>query len=484
MSQSEGRILPHQPSARSWWFEEALAEERRVHGGDLCDPRPLAADADADVVIIGGGFTGLWTALHLKEQQPDLRIILIERDLCGSGASGKNGGKVHGYWAQLPALSKTLGHEAALAMARAGTTAQDAMRDYAKRAPLDICWREGGNIRVSASPAQDAKLESYVRLAREYGVPDTARMLPKEELSRICNSAAFRGGVMFQEGAAVQPARLARALRLDAIRAGVQVYENTPMKSWASGSPCLVETDRYRITARKVVLATNVALGAEAKIRPWLTVFSSYAAISEPTDALERMNWTGEEGFADARMFLHYFRRTVDNRVLMGAGAGPIAFHNNWLAAPMTNDTGAAGRAVHAMRTLLPAMAQTPIASSWGGAIDISSDRLPRGGSLDGGKHVFYVTGFCGHGVNPTYIAGACLAEAVLDRRHHWRALPLWQREMHRFPPEPFRTIGARAIRAATLRVEDAEGENRPSRGLDRFIASLPERLGIRVGTR
>lgn len=488
MSRVPGKAVLHKPSATSWWFDEAMsAEAQAVRDGGVSpgEIRPLALDRDleVDVAIVGGGFTGLWTAINLASHAPQLRIALIEAGLCGSGASGKNGGKVHGYWAQLPALSTSLGYDKAFAMAQAGTRAQDAIREYAHQAPLDIQWREAGNIRVSASPAQDAKLASYIQLARENGIPESAQAMTKAELDRICNSAAFRGGVFFSEGAAIQPARLARALRLSALRLGVKVYENTPMQSWSTGMPCRVQTAKHQILAHKLVLATNVALGKEASIRPWMTVFSSYAAMSEPTEALRTMNWTGEEGFADARMFLHYFRKTDDQRVLMGSGSGPVAFNNNWTALPMTMDQVAAGRAVTAMTALLPAMKGTGIAKSWGGAIDISSDRLPRAGSLDG-SHVFYAAGYCGHGVNPTYIAGQCLAEAVLEQRREWRNLPIWEREMQSFPPEPFRTIGARMIRRAILRCEDADVLGQFPKAIDSFVASLPERLGIRVGTR
>ena len=166
---SQPSVLPADPS---WWFADAMAQE-----AGMPPPMPLAGEITADVAIVGGGYTGLWTALALKARKPSLSIALIEARLCGSGASGKSGAKVHGYWASLAGMSQSIGADAALAVARAGTVAQDAIRAFATAPGRDVWWREAGNIRVSASPAQDAKIAGYVDTARRLGVPDSARPL-------------------------------------------------------------------------------------------------------------------------------------------------------------------------------------------------------------------------------------------------------------------------------------------------------------------
>ena len=314
------------PSDPSWWFADVMRQEG--------PPAPaLAGELMVDVAIVGGGYTGLWTALALKARRPGIIVAVIEAALCGGAASGKNGGKVHGYWAALQGMAKSIGDDGALAVARAGTMAQDAIRAFATEPGRDVWWRESGNLRVSAAPAQDAKIAGYVDTARRLGVPDTARALTPSEVAAHCRSPVFRGGVFLQEGANVHPARLARALRTAAIEAGVMLYENTPMTGLDRSAPNRVRTPGGQIIARDVVLATNCDLAREPQVKAHVTVFSSYALMTEPApEKLARMGWLGEEGISDMRMFVHYFRKTVDGRVLMGSGSGPIGYDGDTMA--------------------------------------------------------------------------------------------------------------------------------------------------------
>jgi glycine/D-amino acid oxidase-like deaminating enzyme len=187
-------------------------------------------------LIVGGGFTGLWTALSLKERRPSLVVALIEADRCGAGASGKNGGKVHGYWTALPRLAAQLGDDSALAIARSGAEAQDALRRFAGQAPLDVWWREAGSLTVSAAPAQDRALVGAVETAARLGVEDQLRLLDAGEVQQRCASPVFRAGLLYAEGATLHPPRLARALRARALACGVLLHEATPMTALEPGS--------------------------------------------------------------------------------------------------------------------------------------------------------------------------------------------------------------------------------------------------------
>ncbi|MGE3873810.1 MAG: NAD(P)/FAD-dependent oxidoreductase [Parvibaculaceae bacterium] len=475
--------LPSQPTVApsdpSWWFTEALSQE---------DGRPsapsLKGEITVDVAIVGGGFTGMWTALELKRRRPQITVALIEASLCGSGASGKNGGVVHGYWSALGGLTDLVGADGALAIARAGAKAQDGLRAFARTADRDVWLREGGHLRVSTTPSQDAKVESIAAAARRLDVPDMAQQLTREELSERLRSPVFRSGVFLPEGGTIHPARLARALRKAVIEAGVQLYENTRMTGLDRDTPNRVRTAAGQIIARDVVLATNADLAADAHVKPYVTVFSSFALMTEPApDRLEEMNWTADTGVADLRMFVHYFRKTQDGRVLIGTGGGPLSYNGSTTARRLREDKPAVMRVARGFKRLLPALAGTAVAKSWGGPIDISSDRIPFFKTFPGTR-VHYGCGFSGHGVNPTYIGGQCLASLVLGERDIWSSLPLCTRELPGLPPEPFRFLGGSMIRSAIISCEDAEEQGERGTAMARAISTLPRLFGLRIGTR
>ena len=464
------------PGKRSWWYRDELQT------GEPCPP--LRGEHRCDVAVVGGGFTGLWTAIALKERDPQRAVTILEASRCGSGASAMNGGKVSGYWPALRSLASALGDDDALRIARAGTYAQDALRRWCTSPGRDVWWREAGNLRVSTSPAQDQRIQTMVDEARRLGVPDTAIPLTVEQVQARCASPAMRGGVFLPEGANVHPGRLVRSLRKAALELGVAVHEDSPVLSLHKSAPSELSTREARVVAQDVVMASNVSLAADPALQPHLCVFSSYALMTEPApQALARQGWHGDEGFSDFRMFLHYFRKTPDGRVLMGSGSGPIAMTGNSNDPRLSSDGESLDRTISGLRRLLPALAEVGVSASWGGALDVSTDRLPFFGTFPGSR-VHYGCGYSGHGLNATWIGGQCLASLVLGQRDEWTASPFCTRALSRFPPEPWRTFGGRAIRWGILRCEEAAEEGMQGPWMARTLASAPEKLGMKIGTR
>jgi len=460
--------------ATPWWIEEALAAE-----GVYEPAPPLEGDAEADVAIVGGGYTGLWTALAIQEREPALRVVLLEADECGFGPSGRNGGFVHGYWSYLARLRERFGDEGALADARAGAAIVRGIRAFGERHGEDVWLREAGMLRVSAAAAQDDALDEEVEAARDLGAPDEAVPLSAEELAGRIRSPRFRRGVFMRECATIQPARLARALRR-AVTGRASVHERSRATKVRPG---LVETARGRVRAREIVVAVNAAAAGWPPLRRQLTVFGSYVVLTEPVpELLERIGWTGGEAVFDGRMFLHYFRTTADGRVLMGSGSGPIGYGGR-IDARFTRDRPTAARAEHGLRHLLPDLAEARITHAWGGPIDVSSDHLPFFGTVPG-ERIHYGAGYSGHGAGPSWLGGQILARLVLGIDDELTRLPLVNRQVPKLPPEPFRRLGGGLIRAAIMACEEAEEQGRRGPLLARAGAAIPRLLHLSIGTR
>jgi len=467
-----------EPRLPAWWLEDALVRE-----GDPAPAAPLTGDATADVAVVGGGYTGLWTALALREQAPDLRITLLEAEICGHGPSGRNGGFVHGYWGALGSVLAVLGEEQGLELARAGEQIIPGIRAWAEARGEDIWLREGGMLEVSASPAQDRSVAKAVAAAAGVGRSDQAVALTPEEVAQRVSSPAFRSGVFYPECATVHPGLLARALRRAAIDAGVELHEQTPVTAVRAGSPNELETPEGILWAPEVVLATNAALTGWRPAARHMTNFGSYVVLTEPApELLAEIGWTGGEALVDGRMFLHYFRTTDDGRVLMGSGTGPIGFGGR-IDDRFSRDSPTAARAEAGLRRLLPGLAGARIERAWGGPIDVSADHLPFF-RTNPGTRIHYGAGYSGNGAGPSWLGGRILASLALGADDEWTRLPLATRDVPRLPGEPFRRLGGGLVRWAIMACEAAEEEGRTPSVAARASAALPRLLGMELGTR
>jgi len=459
---------------RPWWLDEAPPVE----------PQPaLEGELDVDVAIVGGGYTGLWTALAVRELEPSARVAVLEAALCGQGPSGRNGGFLHGYWSSLARARRVFGDGGALAVAEAASAIVPGVREFIEQRGGDVWLREAPMLEVSGAPAQDEAIDAALAAARELGAEEEATPVGREELAERCSSPSFRRGVLYREGATVQPARLVRALRAAVLDTGVVLHERTPMIRLRRGSPNVVETPRGRVRAREVVVAINAAAAGWRPLARRLTAFGSYVVLTEPVpQLLDAINWTGGESIVDGRMFLHYFRTTNDGRVLMGSGSGPIGFGGR-LGERFTADAPSVARAEAGLRFRLPGLADARVERAWGGPIDVSADHFPFFGTVPGSR-VHYGAGYSGNGVGPSWLGGRILARLALGVEDELTALPLVNRSVRPLPPEPIKGVGGGLVRGAALRVEEAEqAGRRPALPL-RAIAALPRVVGLRVGTR
>jgi glycine/D-amino acid oxidase-like deaminating enzyme len=470
--------LTVEPRLESWWLEQALAAE-----GNPSPAPVLSADATADVAIVGGGYTGLWTALALRERAPELRVTLLEAEICGNGPSGRNGGFVHGYWAVLASLLPLLGEERALELARAGERIVPGIRAWAEARGEDVWLREAGMLEVSAAPAQDSAVEKAVGAAASVGREDQAVSLSPAEVAKRVSSPVFRRGVFFSDGATVHPGLLVRAVRRAALDAGVTLHEGTPVTAVRAGSPNELVTPGGILRAPEVVLATNAALTGWAPASRNLTNFGSYVVLTEPApERLAEIGWTGGEAVVDARMFLHYFRTTDDGRVLMGSGTGPIGFGGR-IDERFSRDVPTAERAEAGLRRLLPGLRDVRVERAWGGPIDVSADHLPFFRTKPGTR-IHYGAGYSGNGVGPSWLGGHILASLVVGADDEWTRLPLAVRDVPRLPREPFRRVGGGLVRWAIMACEAAEEEGRRPPVAARATAARPGLLGMELGTR
>jgi glycine/D-amino acid oxidase-like deaminating enzyme len=479
--------------ARSFWLREALAAEPLALAAVVAAP-PLSAAARADIAILGGGYTGLWTALRLTEIAPAARIVILEADICGGGPSGRNGGFVTGWWDELPGLISRFGEGEALRVARAVDGSVETIGAWSAANGVDAAYRHDGFLQVSAAPAQDGAWRDAVEACARLGASDCWRGLGRDEVMARVRSPVFREGAFMPGAATVQPAALARGLRRVALERGVVIHERTRAEAFddargrgaATSGPITIATSSAEgtgaLVADQVVVAINAWAAGWPAFGRRLVTWSSYVVLTEPIpDRLAEIGWTDGEGIADARFTLHYARTTGDGRIAIGGGGGRAGYGGR-IGRPFTHDTGSARRAAEGLRRWFPSLADVRIVDAWGGPIDITDDHRPWFGTLPGGR-IHFGLGYSGNGVAPSELGGRILAALAAGRRDDEAAsLPIVGATPRAFPPEPFRYIGARAFREAILRRELAEEAGRRPNRLAHVLSRLPRRLGYHLG--
>ena len=455
---------------RSWWLREAMEDEDAI----ACPP--LASDIRADVVIIGGGFTGLWTAYFLKARQPDLGVVVLEQDICGAGPSGRNGGFASGWWDELHGLVTLYGEEAAVRSCRAIASSIAAIGELCSREGIDAWYRRAGYVFAITSRAHERLCSEMVELARDVGAGDELRPLTNEEVRARCASPAFHGGAFMRDAAQVQPARLVRGLRRVVLERGVKIHEATRVAR-LDGTTAI--TSRGSVRASHAVLAVNAWGIGWPQLNRRLVAWSSYIVLTAPApDRLKAIGWTGGELISDLRTSLRYFRTTPDGRIAFGGGGGRA---RRTIDDMFTHDLRAVRETAEGFRLMFPSFADVPIEDAWGGPIDVSPTHLPAFGRI-GSSNVYYASGYTGNGVAPSHLAGQALADLITGADTDTVRLPMVNARPRAFPPEPFRSVGAAVVRRAMIAKETAEERGEKPGFLVSQLARTPRRMGYLLG--
>jgi glycine/D-amino acid oxidase-like deaminating enzyme len=436
------------------------------------------------VVVIGGGYTGMWTAWHLLDSEPGIRVLLLEGGICGHGPSGRNGGFCESLWLSAPSLRERFGDEPARALLDASSKTVTAIGAWCRDNEVDAWFDQSGYLGVSTGPAYEGVGLAAVEAAAELGEPGAVRDLTAAEVGERVESPAFGRGVFVPDFATLQPARLALGLRRRLGERGAELFERSRVRALRAepgGKGVVAETEAGRVRAGAAVLAVGPAARSLRPLRSRLSVTSSHIVLTEPVpDVLEEIGWTGGECITDGRTLLHYFRTTRDGRIAFGWGGGRLAYGGRLNGRIEVDRDTAAETRRHLLRTF-PALEGRAITHAWGGPIDVSPSHLPQIGTLPGAP-VHFAFGFTGNGVGPTHLAGGTLASLALDRRDSYTRLPLvgagpgaW------VPPEPLAWLGGNAVRRAFIRREEAFEHGEQPGLVTRAVCALPKALGMHV---
>ncbi|HEY6760368.1 MAG TPA: FAD-binding oxidoreductase [Baekduia sp.] len=433
---------------------------------------PLRGPVDADLCIVGGGFTGLWAALHAKADDPSRDVVVLEADVVGGGASGRNGGFLvasltHGLWNGLARFPDEMATLERLAFENYEGLKADLVAHG-----IDAQFEETGELAALLEPHEVAGAEEEADLLRRYG--HEVDVLDADAMHAEVASPTYLGGVWDRSGAGlVHPGRLAAGLRAAALRAGVRIHEHTPATALAADRAAVtVTTPGGAVRAQRVLLATSAYPSLLKRLSHYVVPVYDYVLVSQPLSAAQRdaIGWRHRQGIGDGGNQFHYYRQTADDRILFGGfdavyrRGGPVGAQHD------DHDPTFATLSQHFFTTF-PQLEGLAFTHRWGGAIDTCSRFSVFFGTAHGGR-VAYATGYTGLGVAATRF-GARVGLDLLDgRRTEATRLRYVRRKPVPFPPEPLRTGVIALTQRELARADRHEGR----RGL--WLRTL-DRLGL-----
>lgn len=447
--------MPEVGAKSVFWLEQALS---RV-ATSSCPP--LTGRVHADICIVGGGYTGLWTALEIADQAPDTRVVLIESQACGFGASGRNGGWATSWYDELGPLIKRFGQPHALWLAKQSSAAIGRLGDFLGEQGYGDTFRREGTIWVASGPGQENEIESAAATLQEHGHGGLIEEIGPSEIAAITGYRGSSGGVLIRDSASVQPGILVRALREEAIRRGITIYESTPMMEVERKGRPVVTTPAGQIEADVVVIATNAWAAEMRELRRSILAVASQIVLTEPLgDRIDALEWSQGALLGDARLFVHYAQVTTDGRIAFGRGGGAVGRGGRVLTTHF-DDPKAIAAVSADFRRWFPQLADVRLTHAWSGPVDRAPGHLPFIGSLGDREAIHYGLGYSGNGVAPSALIGRILGRRALGIEDEFTTCGLVSGPPGYLPPEPFRHAGAAIVQSALHLAESRQNSGR-----------------------
>ena len=444
-----------------------------VEAGDLeVVAAPLCGELHSDICIVGGGYLGLWTAIRLLEAEPSLSISIVEADICGGGASGRNSGMALAWWPKFEALAAACGTEEALRLCRESENAISEIEVFCAANGIDAEFARYGWLWGATCSRQDGRWMPVINALARHGL-SPFRILDRNAVRQLVDVPGYSSGVFDATAGSIQPGKLVRGLRRVAEAMGAKIYENSPMICLVRGNRPAVLTPRGRMNANQVVLAMNAWSLAFPELRRGIFVITSDDVITEPAkDLIARHHWRDGPIITNSAMFVSGYRPTRDGRIVAGVTGGKIGFGS--LAGQRFE--GPSPREKEISDLLVSALQDVDhprLASSWRGPIDRTRTGLPLFGPLPGQHRIYFGYGFSGNGIVGCYIGARILASVILQRKDEWTATGLIRPPEPWMPPEPIRYAGAHLVKWAVQQKDRFDALNKNQSWLGAKLASF-----------
>jgi len=403
---------------------------------------PLRQTIDADLAVIGGGFTGVSTAYHFSRRYPEKRVVLLEAKTLANGASGRNGGMILNWLASMYGYSPEI-TQRVYQVTRAGIKM---IADIIQRHQLSVSYRLDGTLTVYTDARRAETAQEETEFHQQIGIP--TRFLDASTLTQKLNLQGACGAVLDPHSGQINGLQLVRSLRPVLQEQGVEIYEQTPVLRIQEGTTLTLQTPHAEVKAKAIVLATNGYTGKLGYFRDAVFPLHSHVFATAPLDAaaLDNLGWHQTAGYSDDRDRIAYSSLTREGHIIFGGGSNQAyayLFRNRTLYPDSPGSaSGAFNQLTHTMNHYLPNSRNLPIAHRWTGTIGMTLNRKPLMGLRGEHRNIYYAIGYCGHGVTLANIAGQVLTDMYSGDDEQWRDLPFYGASYLPIPPEPFRWIG------------------------------------------